>query len=62
MSSGGWALTFTVAMTLGVLACLVFSIVRSIRHERTEGRSLWREFGLSIGSSCCSSPAGSDRA
>lgn len=48
MSAGGWALVLTTAMTLGILAFLVFSMVRSIRDERTKGRSIWREFGLSI--------------
>jgi hypothetical protein len=48
MSSGGWAMTVMVAMTLSILAFLVFSMVRSIRDERTDGRSIWREFGLSI--------------
>ena len=38
----------TAAFTLGILAFLVSSMVRSIRRERTEGRSVWREFGLSI--------------
>jgi hypothetical protein len=37
-----------VALTLAVLAFLVVSMVRSIRDERTAGRSLWREFGLGL--------------
>ena len=48
MSAGGWALALTAAMTLAILGFLVFAMVRSIRDERTEGRSVWREFGLSI--------------
>jgi hypothetical protein len=48
MSTGGWALTLTAALSVLVVAFLVFSMLRSIRDERTEGRSIWREFGLSI--------------
>jgi hypothetical protein len=48
MSSGAWALALTSAVTLGILGFLLFSMVRSIRNERTDGRSIWREFGLSI--------------
>ena len=48
MSSGGWALTISISITVAVLAFLVFAMVRSIRNERTAGRSIWREFGLSI--------------
>ena len=48
MSAGAWALTATAAVVLAILAFLVFSMVRSMQDERTEGRSIWREFGLSI--------------
>ena len=48
MTAGGWALALTAALVLAILTFLVFSMVRSIRVERTEGRSIWREFGLSI--------------
>ena len=34
--------------TAAVLGLLIFSMVRSIRDERTHGRTVWREFGLSI--------------
>jgi hypothetical protein len=35
-------------VTAAVLGFLVFSMVRSIRDERSAGRSIWREFGLSV--------------
>jgi hypothetical protein len=37
-----------VVMTAAAIGLLIFSMVRSIRDERTPGRSIWREFGLSI--------------
>jgi hypothetical protein len=48
MSAGGWVLAITAVMTLAILGFLVFAMVRSIRNERTAGRSVVREFGLSI--------------
>ena len=48
MSAGAWALALTSGVVVAILAFLVFSMVRSIRDERTDGRSIWREFGLSI--------------
>jgi hypothetical protein len=39
------AVVFVAAVALGVL---MFSLARSIRDERTPGRSIWREFGLSL--------------
>jgi hypothetical protein len=48
MSNGGWAMVVVSVGAFLVLAFLVFSMARSIRDERTEGRSVWREFGLSI--------------
>ncbi len=38
----------TAALAVLILGFLVLSMLRSIRDERTEGRSVWREFGLSI--------------
>lgn len=35
-------------LTFGSLAFLLFTMVRSIREQRTKGRSLWQEFGLSL--------------
>jgi hypothetical protein len=48
MSAGAWMMALVVLITFGTLALLVFSMTRSIRDERTEGRSVWREFGLSL--------------
>jgi hypothetical protein len=48
MSDGAVAMALVVAATVVALGFLVFSMVRSIRDERTEGRSVWREFGLSF--------------
>ena len=48
MSGGGLVMAATVVVTLAIVAFLVFSMVRSIQNERTERRTIWREFGLSI--------------
>jgi hypothetical protein len=48
MSSGGLAMAVTAGISLLVLGFLVFSMTRSIQDERTAGRSVWREFGLTI--------------
>jgi hypothetical protein len=48
MSSGGWAITALMVFTAVVLALLAWSMIRSIQDQRSEGRSVWREFGLSI--------------
>lgn len=37
-----------IVITLGSLAALLWSMARSIRDERTPGRSVWREFGLGL--------------
>lgn len=36
------------ALTLGALGFLVFSLVRSIQNEHVRGISRWREFGLGL--------------
>jgi hypothetical protein len=41
-------MSLVIAMTVAMLMFLVGSTLRSIRDERTPGRSLWREFGLSF--------------
>ena len=46
MSSGAWLMTIVVLITVGTLAVLMVSMVRSIQNERSQGRSVWREFGL----------------
>ncbi|MFZ6005230.1 MAG: DUF6766 family protein [Actinomycetota bacterium] len=48
MSGGAWAMAFVMVTTVGALTFLLFSMARSIRDERTDGRSVWREFGLSV--------------
>jgi hypothetical protein len=48
MSPGGWAMAAVVLMTLASLGVIMFSMVRSIRDERSPRRTVWREFGLSI--------------
>ena len=41
-------MALVMVMTAGMLAFLIGSTLRSVRDERTPGRSLWREFGLSF--------------
>jgi hypothetical protein len=48
MSSGAWMMLIAFAITIGSLVFLVASLLRSIRDERTPGRSVWREFGLGL--------------
>lgn len=48
MSSGAWMMTVVVLITLGTLVVLMFALVRSISNERTDGRSVWREFSLGL--------------
>jgi len=48
MSTGAWMMALAIALSLGALAFLLFSLVRSIQDKRTEGRSVWREFGLGL--------------
>ena len=48
MSTGGWVMAIVVLGTFLVLVVLIASMARSIRDERDENRSLWREFGLSF--------------
>jgi hypothetical protein len=48
MSAGAWAMSVVILITLVTLVFLMVSMVRSIRDERTEGRSIWREFGLGL--------------
>jgi hypothetical protein len=48
MSKGAWMMALVVLMVFGSLGFLMFSMLRSIRDERTRGRSIWREFGLGL--------------
>lgn len=48
MSAGAWAMLAALVVAAGSLSLVVFSLVRSIRDERTPFRSVWREFGLGL--------------
>jgi hypothetical protein len=48
MSSGAWAMSAVIVVTVGTLVLLMVSLARSIHDERTAGRSVWREFGLGL--------------
>src|SRR5688500_5212205 len=49
MSSGAWMMVVVIAIAVASLLFLMFSMLRSIRNERTPGRSVWRAFGLGLG-------------
>jgi hypothetical protein len=48
MSAGAWLMVVVMVITVGSLLFVIASMLRSIRDERSPGRSLWREFGLSL--------------
>ena len=48
MSAGAWMMVVVVAIGVATLGLLLFATVRSIRNERSPGRSVWREFGLGL--------------
>jgi hypothetical protein len=48
VSSGGWMMVVAGLLSLGALAWLVAALVRSIKDERSDHRSVWREFGLGL--------------
>jgi hypothetical protein len=48
MGFGGWMMVLAAGSAVLALLFLLVAMVRSIRDERTEGRSVWREFGLGI--------------
>jgi hypothetical protein len=48
MSAGAWMMAFALLVVLGTLVLLMFALLRSIRNERTKGRSIWREFSLGL--------------
>jgi hypothetical protein len=37
-----------VVLSVGALGFVIASMIRSIRNERSRGRSIWREFGLGL--------------
>ena len=49
MSAGAWAMLGAFILMVGSLGFLIFTMVRSIRINRTPGRSIWRDFGLGLG-------------
>src|SRR5687767_9772466 len=48
MSPGAWMMTIVIVVTAATLLFLIFAMSRSIRDHRSEGRSVWREFGLGL--------------
>jgi hypothetical protein len=48
MSAGAWAMLVVVAMSLGALLFVILTMARSIRVQRSAGRSIWREFSLGL--------------
>jgi hypothetical protein len=48
MSSGAVMMVVALVLAMGSLGVLIYSLLRSIRNERTGNRSVWREFGLGI--------------
>jgi hypothetical protein len=49
MSAGAWAMLAAFILMVGSLGFLIFTMIRSIRANRTPGRSIWRDFGLGLG-------------
>ena len=48
MSEGAWMMLIAIALSLGALVFLMWTMVRSIIDNRTQGRGVWREFGLGL--------------
>lgn len=48
MSSGAWFMVLVFAVSIGALGLLLAALARSIRDERSAGRSIWREFALGL--------------
>ena len=48
MSDGAWMMLVVTLIVLVTLLFLIFATARSIQVERTQGRSVWREFGLGL--------------
>ena len=48
MSDGAWMMVVATAIALFALALVIYATAKSIRNERTRGRSIWREFGLGL--------------
>ena len=48
MSDGAWMMLLVTLIILGTLLFLIFATARSIQTQRTQGRSVWREFALGL--------------
>ena len=48
MGPGAWMMMFVLVLVFGTLAFLIGVMARSIRNDRTKGRSVWREFSLGL--------------
>jgi hypothetical protein len=48
MSSGAWMMALVTALALGTLLFLIGTMVRSIQNERTQERTVWRQFALGL--------------
>jgi Domain of unknown function (DUF6766) len=48
MSAGAWMMTVAVVLSFGALALVIFAMIRSIQTHHSNGRSVWREFGLGL--------------
>jgi hypothetical protein len=48
MSSGAIMMMIAIGLSIGSLLFLLWSLVRSIRDQRSGARSIWREFGLGL--------------
>ncbi len=48
MGDGAWLMLLVTVIVVGTLVFLIFATTRSIHTQRTEGRSIWREFALGL--------------
>jgi hypothetical protein len=48
MTSEDWMLTLAIAIAAISLLWVLWAMIRSIRDERTPGRSVWKDFSLSL--------------
>lgn len=48
MSAGAWMMALAIAIALGALGFIIWTLVRSIQTQRSGRRSVWREFGLGL--------------
>ena len=48
MEARDWMMALAYAIALGSLGYLVFVTLRSVKDERTPGKSIWKQFGLGL--------------